>query len=275
MAGTYPEYNLTAEPGLLKHIYEANIGTKVFKQPNFWIDAGVFPSHIGFESAISKDCQTLTRSVLAENSPYYEAGIRASYTPKNEKWYLSILLLNGWQRIKRVDGNNTIAFGTQVSFRPSNKLLVNSSTFIGNDKPDSVKKIRYFHNFFSVLQLSNYWGVTFGLDTGVEQKGKKSSKLNFWYAPIIIIHYKPDLIWAFAMRAENYTDKNEVIVPLVVSEPLQMNGLSANIDYSITKNLLWRMEGRWLKNKRPYFFKQSTLVTTNTSFTTSLSIAIN
>ncbi len=84
MAGTYPEYNLAAEPGLLKHIYEANIGAKVSKQNNVWIEAGVFPSHIGFESAISKDCQTLTRSILAENSPYYEAGVKSSYTSKNE-----------------------------------------------------------------------------------------------------------------------------------------------------------------------------------------------
>jgi len=135
--------------------------------------------------------------------------------------------------------------------------------------------MRYFHNFFSVLQLSKYWGVTFGLDTGGEQKEQGSSKLNFWYAPIIIIQYKPDLKWAFAVRGENYTDKNGVIVPLVFSESLQMNGLSANVDYFITKNVLWRMEGRWLKNKRPYFFKQSSLITTNTSFTTSLSIAIN
>jgi hypothetical protein len=155
IAGTYPEYNLAAEPGLLKHIYEASIGTKILKHTNLWIEAGAFPAHMGFESAISKDCQTLTRSILAENSPYYEAGIKSSYTSKNAKWYLSILLLNGWQRIKRVDGNNTIAFGTQISLRPSDKLLVNSSTFIGNDKPDSLKKIRYFHNFFSVLSFRN------------------------------------------------------------------------------------------------------------------------
>jgi hypothetical protein len=56
------------------------------------------------------------------------------------------------------------------------------------------------------------------------------------------------------VRAENYTDKNAVIVQKVLSESLQVNGLSANTDYYITKNLLWLMEGRWLKNKRSYFF---------------------
>jgi hypothetical protein len=38
------------------------------------------PSHIGFESVISADCWTLTRSLLAENSPYYETGMRLEAT---------------------------------------------------------------------------------------------------------------------------------------------------------------------------------------------------
>lgn len=65
MAGTYPQYNLAAEPELLRHIYEANVGVKLSKKRDVWLDVGILPSHIGFESAISKDCWTLTRSILA------------------------------------------------------------------------------------------------------------------------------------------------------------------------------------------------------------------
>jgi hypothetical protein len=50
-----------------KPLLEANIGYKPFAATNFWIDAGVMPSHIGFESAIGSDCWNLTRSILAEN----------------------------------------------------------------------------------------------------------------------------------------------------------------------------------------------------------------
>lgn len=90
MAGTYPQYNMSAEQGLLQNVYEANVGVKISKNHNLWIDAGIMPSHIGFESAIGKDCQTLTRSILAENSPYYEAGVKIGYTSESE---------NGiWQR---------------------------------------------------------------------------------------------------------------------------------------------------------------------------------
>lgn len=90
------------------------------------------PSHIGFESAISKDCWTLTRSILAENLPYYEAGTRLSYTTKNEKWYLIALLLNTGQRIRQEPCNNKPAFGTQATYSPTDRFSIKWSTFTGN-----------------------------------------------------------------------------------------------------------------------------------------------
>src|SRR6478736_3247043 len=99
MAGTYAQYNYASEQGLLKNVLEANAGVKLSKTKNLWIDAGIFASHIGFESAVNKDCWNLTRSILADNSPYYEAGAKISYTTDNERWFLSAMILNGWQRI--------------------------------------------------------------------------------------------------------------------------------------------------------------------------------
>lgn len=93
---TYMNANYSEEQGVLKNIYEANIGFKISKNKNIWIDAGVFPSHIGFESAIVKDNWTLTRSIAAENSPYFETGAKISYTTDNGKWLMNGLIVNGW-----------------------------------------------------------------------------------------------------------------------------------------------------------------------------------
>src|ERR1035437_5945250 len=49
--GTYMNANYAAEPGTLKNIYEADAGFKIGKK-NLWVDAGILPSHIGFESAV-------------------------------------------------------------------------------------------------------------------------------------------------------------------------------------------------------------------------------
>lgn len=117
--GSYMNANYAAEEGVLKNIYEANVGVKLSKTKNLWIDAGILPLHIGFESAIGADCFTLTRSMMAENSPYFETGAKLSYSADNGKWDMAILVLNGWQRMQRVEGNTTPAFGHQLTFRPS------------------------------------------------------------------------------------------------------------------------------------------------------------
>ena len=83
MTGNYARYNLSGEPDWAKYIYEANVGFRLSKKQNIWIDAGIMPSHIGFESAISADCWTLTRNILAENSPYYESGVKLGYTHRH------------------------------------------------------------------------------------------------------------------------------------------------------------------------------------------------
>jgi hypothetical protein len=273
MAGTYPQYNLSSEPNALRYVYEANVGIRISKNRDLWVDAGIMPSHIGFESAISKDCWTLTRSILAENSPYYEAGIKVSYKSQSNKWYLAALMLNGWQRMRRIDGNNTPAFGTQVTYTATDKLLFNSSSFIGNDKPDSAKQWRYFHNFYTTFQLSRLWGFTLGFDIGFEQKANRASSTNTWFSPLVILRYQNNN-WALATRAEYYNDKNGVIVHLVNANPFKMQGYSLNIDRMIANGLLWRLEGRLLKNSANYFTGQS-FKRYNLSVTASISFSFN
>ncbi len=148
MAGTYAQNNLAGEQELLRHVFEANAGVALDVQGPLWLDAGIFPSHIGFESAVSADNPTLTRSILAENFPYYLAGAKLSCGP-SEKWELTALVLNGWQRIQRVPGSSLPSLGslgTQVTYSPSPATTLNWSTFIGADDPDPTRRMRYFNN---------------------------------------------------------------------------------------------------------------------------------
>ena len=266
MAGTYPQYNTASEPELLRFIYEASIGLKLFRNQDLWIDAGIMPSHIGFETAISKDCWTLTRSIQAENSPYYEAGIKLSSKTKNKKWLMAIMVLNGWQRITKVDGNNLPAFGTQLTYTLEDRLQFNSSTFVGSDKPDSTRQWRYFHNLYSIWKISRRWSMTGGFDIGAEQTKKGSSAMNIWYSPVLILRYQFKN-WTFAGRAEYYSDKKGVIVSLINSNPIQMQGYSANVDRQISKGLCFRFEGRMFRNTSEYF---GGLKNKNTQLTTSI-----
>jgi len=198
--GTYMNANYAAEPGVLKNVFEANAGVRISKDNNLWIDAGILPSHIGFESAIGKDNWAMTRSLVAENTPYFESGVKLGFTTNDEKLYLSVMYLNGWQRIQRVEGNTTPALGTQVTYKPSQAVTLNYSTFIGNDKPDSVRLMRYYHNIYGVFQLSEKFGLTAGFDYGTEQKAKGSSDYNSWFVPVFIARYSPSAKVSVAAR---------------------------------------------------------------------------
>lgn len=272
MAGTYAQANLAAEPDVFRNVFEANAGFKLSKEKNLWVDAGIFPSHIGFESAIGKDCWNLTRSILAENSPYYETGARISYTTDSGKWFMSGLFLNGWQRIKRVDGNNTPAFGTQLTYKPNIALTLNYSTFIGSDKPDVSRQWRYFNNFYAIYQITPKVGVTAGFDIGWEQKSKGSGDYNTWYSPVGIIRCKVNDKINVAARLEYYQDPNGVIISTGTLNGFQTVGYSANFDYSINDHLLWRIEGRAFQSKDDIFAKDNEPTSDDHFITTSLAV---
>lgn len=274
MAGTYPQYNLAGEQGLLRNVYEANVGVKISKNNNLWVDAGIMPSHLGFESAIGQDCWALTRSLLAENSPYYESGVKVGYKSKNEKLNLALMYLNGWQRIERISGNQIPSLGTQIAFQPNSKITFNWSTYAGNERSDKFREMRYFNNLYTQIQIVKKLGVIAGFDIGMQQIKRDTSAYNNWSTAIVIIQYKPTDKIRLAARGENYIDKKEVIIRTRTPNGFETIGYSLNLDYLITDNVMWRIEGRGFKSKDPIFTKGNNTVNENFFVTTSISISI-
>lgn len=273
-AGTYMNANLAEEPGVLKNIYEANAGIKLSKKNNIWLDAGVFASHLGFESAIGKDCWTLTRSLMAENSPYYESGAKISFLSPGEKWLLSGLIVNGWQRIQRVNGNNTPAFGHQLTYQPNSTITLNSSSFIGNDKPDSTRRMRYFHDFYAIITFNQLLAITAGFDIGTEQQSKGSKNYDHWLAPLLIIKISPNANHNLAARVEYYNDKNGVIISTGAPNGFKTWGYSLNYDVTIGERFTWRIEGRGFRAKDAIFEKNGIPSRNNFLLTSSLAVVL-
>lgn len=269
--GTYMNANYATEPGVLRNIYEASAGLKLSRNKNLWIDVGIFPSHIGFESAHAPSCWTLTRSMIAENSPYYESGARLTYITNNGTWLLSVLAMNGWQRIQRVNGNSLMSWGTQFQYNPSEKVTLNYSNFLGTDTPDSIRRWRYFHDLYGTFQISDKFGLVVGVDIGQQQNNRAGSKKNTWYGTSGILRFKLSNEWAIALRGEYYSDENGVIISTGTSNGFKTGGASLNIDKSFGDNFLWRVELRTLSSRDAIFIKEiSERIKHNTAITTSL-----
>ncbi|WP_443937165.1 porin [Pedobacter sp. MW01-1-1] len=273
MAGTYPNANLSTEPGVLKNVFEANAGVKLSKSENLWIDAGIFSSHIGFESAISKDCWVLTRNISSENTPYYESGAKITYGTKDGKFTVVGLYLNGWQRINRQDGNNKPAGGLQLTWKPTEKITLNYSNFLGSEGADSIRVNRFYHNVYSVFQLSNQLGITLGFDYGTQQKEQGTNEKNEILSPVAIVQYKFAPKWALAGRFEYYEDKNGIFIPTGTPNGFKTKGYSMNIDYSPIPNALIRLEGKAYNSKDQVFVRDASMVNANATLTASMAVS--
>lgn len=266
MTGTYAQANLIAEPELLRNVYEAHVGMKVSRTRDLWLDAGIFSSHIGMESAIGIDDWTLTRSIIAENSPYYLSGAKLTWKP-NGRLELAGLFLNGWQRIRRVQ-NDIPCFGTQVVWMMKKDMKLNWSTFLGSDTPDSTGLYRVFNNLWWSFEGSE-WGVQLGADAGV-QESALSEAWDSWAGALGIVRRKWNDRWATVFRAEYYTDPRQVIVPTGTPHGLTTIGYSLGFDLNVMEDAFIRFEGRTFHGVDDLYESVHGPVQDNTSITVSM-----
>ncbi|MCB1141470.1 MAG: porin [Leptospiraceae bacterium] len=279
--GTYVESNYAAEPALSKNIYEAFGGYRLAK--DVWLDVGIFASHIGMENAISRDNINYTRSLMAENSPYYESGARLSWQA-TDKLNMKLLLLNGWQVIQ--DNNKDVSGGTQVTYDFTPKFSLNWSTYVGNDQPNSSRKqMRYFNHFGFTMKLGSSIEVLGAFDVGQQEKAfysqykryndgdysllreTKDDGFNRWTAAALQIRYHINDKLRIGLRGENFLDKNSVIVSTGSPNGFQVAGGSVNIDYQPNDHVLFRIEGKSMN-------AVDTIFPNNNQFTRNEKIAV-
>jgi Putative beta-barrel porin-2, OmpL-like. bbp2 len=267
MAGNYPHYNLQSEPSWATFISEANIGIKISENSNLWLDAGILPSHIGFESAISADCWTLTRSILAENSPYFETGLKLGYTTNNNKLNVAFLVLNGWQKIKKPNYIQQPSIGVQINYKPTEKATLNYSNFVGTDKADSLNATRIFHNAYLQYEPNKKIGFIVGFDIGTDKYNH--TDYGVWFSPVLIVKYTLNNQMKVAVRGEYYNDKNEIMITTNTVNGFQTTGISTNFDYTINDKVQCRIEGKIFQSKDNIFAtntNQNYCITTNLTF---------
>lgn len=263
-AGTYVDDNYAAED--IKLFSEAYVGMYLNDNKKSSIEVGIMPSYIGFESAITATNLTLTRSILAENSPYFMTGIKYKYVP-NDKWSFSGLVTNGWQRIHKPQKDVAPALGTQIVYKPSEKATLNWSTFIGKEFYGTELAMRYFSNLYWDNSWNSKWRTILGFDFGIQDSATSNDEHLYWMSPVLIAQYSINSKWQTAVRFEYYQDEDNVII--ATSDAFKTSGASVNFDYLPNTKVKLRTEARYFDSKYPIFFDDKSnnfFVTTSLSF---------
>lgn len=271
MTGTYSQRNYQGKDEPYRSIYELSLGIKLSKTQNIWIDAGIFPSHLGAETPIGLDNWALTRSFQAEASPYYEAGAKISYTSKNEKWYAAFLLLNGWQMIQQ-NYKTPISFGHHVQYKPNSKLILNSGSYIGfynysNFYTNALT--RYFHNFYMQYDFQKRISLLIGFDYGIQNTYNFRDTYYMWYSPQYLIRIALKENNHITLRYDYLNDFYRIVFN---SNNYGFIGKSYSINYDLDfyRKMHFRIEGKWIKSTKEHFQYQESRSNENYSITAAL-----
>jgi len=230
-----------------------------------FIEAGILPSYIGFESATSHSNVTTTRSILAENSPYFMTGVKLNHQ-FNDKLSGAFLVTNGWQRINKPSKDIAPSIGTQLVYKASEKSTLNWSTFVGKEFNGTNFTMRYFNNLYLDYTWNDKWRSISGFDFGIQDISSNNEVHKYWLSPVLITQYTFSNKWQMAHRIEYYEDKNNIII--ATAAPFETLGNSLNFDFLPNSKMKIRMEGKWYHASELIFDnkKDNFSVTTTMSF---------
>ncbi|GAB3530342.1 porin [Pontibacter brevis] len=268
--GSYVQANYADEPNeLTRLIAQANAGVKLAE--GLWLDAGILPSHIGYESTFSGDNEIYTRALMAENSPYFETGAQLT-AEVSSKVSLTFLVLNGWQNIQETNDAKSLGFG--ISYTPTEQLELSYNNYYGNEAPEGVEaKRRLFHNFNARCIFSDRFTVGASADYG-RQELFDSNEKGTWNAGLLVARYRLSDRFALAGRVDHYNDADQIIVKTGTAAGFQTSSASLNFDYIPAPDFLWRFEARGYGSKDNIFHGEDGSSRNNLLLVTSFSVKL-
>jgi len=246
MAGDYVEYNLPDENNYARLFYQANIGYQLSSKHNLWAEAGIFPAHIGAETAIGFDHHNLSRTMAADNSPYYETGARLYWKSHSGKYYINALVLNGWQTSQLKEKNPS--WGFQFTWNPVNYFSFNYSNYFEKNKESNFRLQRVFQNFFITSRLSPTVDMIGGFDLGYDRYRFQNAR---WYTVYTTLKWSLFKTGAVGARMEYFNDPQNVII--LNRNASEIMSSSFNIDKSLEEWGKLRFEVRWFNATRHAF----------------------
>ena len=270
-----PRIGSVSGPELSRLVQEAFAGYQV--APTLWVDGGIFFSHMGMESWVSRDNATYTRSLVAEYSPYYQSGARLVWQAR-PSLAVQIDVVNGWQNISET--NSAKAVGMRADFTPSPATTLSYYNFAGDEAPDSLRNadgshLRLFQGVGAKLAPTSRLSFVLELDGGRQRQGDASGGAwSSWWGYTVVSRYALSSAVALSGRVERFDDPDQVLVATGVASGFRTNGGSLGVDVTAGPGLLWRSAIRGFRAGDQVFAKRTRLSHGDGFVVTSLALTL-
>ena len=199
-----PAPGRTAGPEIARNILQAYAGYTIPIGSGLTVDAGLFTSHIGFETFPTVENWNYSHAFLADYSPYYQAGVRLSYS-FTQKLSAQLLWLNGWDPLEQDPGFKSA--GAQLAYA-SERVKATINFFLGPARAHPVgpaPSLRGFVDGFVSIAPIKQLEATAVIDAGFDTRPDKSGT-DTWFAGGACLRYQPIAGLAIALRADLFDD---------------------------------------------------------------------
>ncbi|WP_447975415.1 outer membrane beta-barrel protein [Nitrospira sp. Kam-Ns4a] len=194
----------------LRHLGRANVSYLAPVGNGLTVQAGIFPSLIGYESLYAKDNFNYTRAWIADYSPYLMMGVNALY-PFNDRWTGAVFVINEYFHLQ--NANSLPSYGAQLAYRPAQAWVLKETVYCG---PDQSATALAFWRLFSDSIVE--WKVTDDLIlVGEYQVGTQRAAAvpghprQFYMGAAFPVRWHLGGPWSVALRPEVYWDRNGLI----------------------------------------------------------------
>jgi hypothetical protein len=253
--GTYMNANYAAERLTLRNLLEANVGLRLSKAKNMWLDMGVIGSPYTNENAFSLDQINLSRSFAPEYVPYYLTGAKLTW-PLGTRTTLYLYYLNGWQVIE--DVNTPLSAGTQLEIKPSDRVTINWNTYIGNEQSANAPNydMRYFTDVYAIWNATAALTLTSCAYIGWQERRNNSvSTYSPWWQINAAARYALTEKHSLSGRIEYFDDDESVfIAPITGVNGFNCSSLTAGYNLQVHQQAMFRVEARYFQSERDIFF---------------------
>jgi len=252
-----PATGVVSGPSASRYLQEAYAGWRAGR--TVWIDGGIFYSHMGMEGWVSRDNLTYTRSLVAEYSPYYQSGVRATWTA-TPKLVTQLDVVNGWQNIS--ESNAGKGAGVRLDYSPSPNATLSYYNFFS---AESGTRLRTF-NGVGARVSSGRVTISGEVDAGSQRGAASDGDTAIWYGFAVVAKAQLSSRVAVAGRVERFRDDDQVVVSTgaradgTTNPALRSNGASLGVDVAPAPRLLWRTEIRGFGNHSAVFPDASSTV---------------
>ena len=255
-AGTSVQSNYASEPAvggvsgaaLSRHIQEAVAGVQLAR--DLWLDAGTFFSHIGMESWISTDNVTYTRSLVADYSPYYQSGVKLSWSRRAVQARLDVV--NGWQNVS--EGNGGKAVGARLDWSPKPGAAFSYYNLFSSEAGN---RLRTLHGVGAKYERGRATLLA-EADVGTQQRSNASGGAARWSGFTTVARARVTQRLAFAARIEGFQDANQIVLGTgsqgaVPNAPCGCRAASVGADFITPGGAMWRTELRGFRSNGAIF----------------------